>query len=178
MISNLLNEKERELLKLDVRKRIYIIVKKFAGCHFREIERKSKLSTGSVNYHLNHLIKYGLIKQEKLDNNILFFPQSFKGNTKLLGLLRKESIRKIILFILINENCNHKQIVRFVGLTPSTVSWHLKRLVKNKIIETFKKKREKKYKLLLKREEIILLLNSYRDSFLDPLIDQIIKKKK
>ena len=121
-----LNEKDKKVLELDARRKVYEIVKKFAGCHFREIERKSKLSTGSVGYHLGYLNKNGLIKEERERNNIRYFPKEFKPeNKKLLGLLRQRSIRRILIFMITNKTHNHKQIVKFVKLSPSTVSWQM-----------------------------------------------------
>jgi predicted transcriptional regulator len=175
MPANSINEKER-ILELDVRRKIYNLVQQYAGCHFREIERKSGLSTGSVKYHLDYLAKHNLIKREKEGNNLRYFPNNFKlQNTKLLGLLRQKSVRNILLYILINENCNHEQIVESVFLSPSTVSWHLKKLENNNIVRSVKEGRYKSYNILMEKEEIIRLLIIYKESFLDTLVDRVIE---
>lgn len=174
MHADFLDEKEK-ILELDSRKKIYEIVKKFAGCHFREIERKSALSTGSVKYHLNYLVKHSLIKEEKEGSYARYFPIDFRSeNKKLLGLLRQRSIRGILLFILTHKNCNHEQISVSVDLAPSTVSWHLKKLEKNNIIGFVKKGRKTYYNMLIGEMEIINLLITYQESFLDSLVDRII----
>src|SRR3989338_6009320 len=111
-MADFLGEKEEKILELDARKRIYDMVREFAGCHFREIERKSGLSTGSVSYHLGYLARHGLIKEEKEGNAARYFPKEFRPeNKKLLSLLRQKSIRSILLFVLTHANCNHEQIV-------------------------------------------------------------------
>src|SRR3989338_11241297 len=111
-MSEFLGDREKRILELDTRRKIYDIVRKFAGSHFREIGRKSSLSTGSVKYHLSYLVKHGLIKEEKGGNNRRYYPREFSSsNKKLLGFLRQQSIRKIILFIISNESCSHEQIV-------------------------------------------------------------------
>ena len=153
-----------------------IKTKKFAGCHFREIERKSKLSTGSVNYHLSYLNKNGLIKEEKSGNNTRYFPKEFKSeNNKLLGLLRQKSIRRILVYIITNKNCYHEQIVSFVKLSPSTVSWHLKKLEEEKIIGFVKKGRKTYYNLLISKDEIVNLLIIYKEGFFDSLVNNVIE---
>src|SRR3989344_1616776 len=163
MPSEFLDEREKKILELDARKKVYEVVKKFAGCHFREIERKSKLSTGSVNYHLGYL------------NNIRYFPKEFKSeNKKLLGLLRQKSIRMILIYMITNKDCNHEQIVKFVKLSPSTISWHLKKLEEENIVMFVKKGRKTYYNLLINRDEIINLLVTYQESFLDSLVDNVI----
>ena len=171
-----LDDKDKKILDLDSRKRIYDIVKKFAGCHFREIERKSKLSAGSVNYHLGYLNKHGLIKGEKENNYIRYFPKEFKSeNKRLLSFLRQKSTRRILIFILTNNNCNHEQIVKFVKLSPSTVSWHLKKLEEEGIIRSIKYGRKTYYDLLIKKNEIINLLITYKESFFDSLVNNAIE---
>ena len=171
-----LDEKEKKILELKARRKIYEVVREFAGCHFREIERKSNLSTGLVRYHLSFLAKQGLIKEDKDKNNIRYFPREFKSeNKKLLGLLRQKSVREIVLFILAHSDCNHEQIVQTVKVSPSTVSWHLKKLIENNIITNVKTGRKTIYKLLIDEEEIIKLLIIYKESFLDSLVDKTIE---
>src|SRR3989344_2436686 len=145
-----LDKKEKKILELKARRKIYEVVREFAGCHFREIERKSNLSTGLVRYHLSFLAKQGLIKEDK------------DKNKKLLGLLRQKSVREIVLFILAHSDCNHEQIVQTVKVSPSTVSWHLKKLIENKIITYVKIGRKTNYKLLIDEEDIIKLLTIYK----------------
>ena len=175
MASDFLDENEKKVLELEARRKIYDVVRKFAGSHFREIKRKSRLSTGSIKYHLNYLTKHGLIKEERDGNNLRYYPKEFGSeNKKLLGLLRQKSIRKIILFILTHNDCNHEQIVQFVGLSPSTVSWHLKKLEESNIIGFKKQGRKTAYNVLIDKEKIINLLIIYKESFLDSAVDRVI----
>ena len=92
-----------------------------------------------------------------------------------MGFLRQESIRDILLFILVNSNCNHEQIVDYVKLSPSTVSWHLKKLEENNIIGFTRAGRKTNYNILINKEEIINLLIIYKESFLDSLVDKTIE---
>ncbi len=173
---NFLDDKEKKILQLDARRKVYETVQKFAGCHFREIARKTKLPIGSVKYHLSNLAKHGLIKEEKYENNIRYFPKEFKfENKRLLSLLRQKKIREIILFILVHNNCNHEDIVKAVNVSPSTVSWHLKKLEKNNVIGFIRKGRKTFYNILIDKEEIVNLLIAYRESFLDSLVDRVIE---
>ena len=90
-----------KILELDLRNKIYLLVKKHAGCHFREIERKSHLPASSLKYHLDYLAKYGLIMEERNGNNIRYFPKEFNTHNKvLLSLLRQGSIRRILVFLI------------------------------------------------------------------------------
>lgn len=176
MASEFLSEKEKKVLELELRRKIYMLVKRYAGSHFREIERKSKLATGSVKYHLDYLARQGLIKTEREGNNIRYFPRDFKPeNKKIMGFLRQKSIRDILLFILAHNNCNHEQIVESVALSPSTVSWHLKKLQDSNIIGFAKKGRKTYYNILIDKNEIMNLLITYQESFVDSIVDNIVE---
>ena len=176
MSPEFLDGKESKILDLNLRKKIYDITKKFAGCHFREIGRLSRLPTGTVKYHLDYLAKHGLITSSKEDRNLRYFPRDFSsGNKKLMGLLRQKSIRKILLFVLMHDNCNHEQIVNYVKLSPSTISWHLRKLEESKAISSRKKGRKTYYSVLADKEEIVKLLIIYKESFLDSLVDSVVE---
>lgn len=170
------NNKDNEILKLKSRKKIYEIVKKHAGCHFLEITRQSKFSKGTTSYHLGYLVKNGLIYEIKDGNNTVYFPREFKiENHKLLILLRQKSIREILLFILTHKNCEHSEIVEFVKLAPSTITWHLNKLEQDKIISSTKNGRSKNYRLLINEKEVINLLITYKESFLDSTVNNILE---
>jgi predicted transcriptional regulator len=175
MASEFLTEDEKKTLELDVRRQIYRVVRTYAGAHFREIERKSSLSTGSAQYHLMYLAKQGLIKIEKEGNTTRYFPKGFKAeNKRIMGFLRQRSVRKIIIFILTHVNCNHEQIVRSVNLAPSTVSFHLKKLEDAKVIFFSRKGRKTHYRIIADTNEIMNLLITYQGSFFDSMVDNII----
>jgi len=171
-----MSENDKKILELETRKKIYLTVKKYAGSHFREIQRKSGLAVGTVQHHLHFLVKNGLVKEIKKDNNLVYFPREFTSeNTVLLGLLRQENIRKIILFIMMNKDCNHEQIVKYVNLSPSTISWHLKKLQQEGVVKADKQGRKTFYKLACDEKEIVNLLITYQESFVDKLVDRVIE---
>jgi predicted transcriptional regulator len=174
-VKQYITEKEKEALELETRRKIYKIVGKHAGCYFREIERKSGLSTGSVQYHLHYLVKKGLLKQQKDGKNMRYFPNNVElRNKKVLSLLRQKSVRDIILYILKNKKCNHKELVAHTNLSPSTVSWHLKKLDQEQIVGFVRKGRETQCSLLIDEKEIVQLLVTYQESFYDTLVDNVI----
>ena len=171
-----LKEQDKKVLAIEARKTIYLVVKKYAGSHFREIQRKSKLAVGSVQHHLHYLVKHGLIKEVKEGKNVVYFPREIEsGSTKILSFLRQKSIRDILLHILVNKNCNHEQFVKVVKLSPSTISWHLKKLQQADIISSTKKGRKTFYKLVVNEKELVTLLITYQESFVDKLVDRVIE---
>ena len=169
-------EEQPAALQLEARKKIFDVVRKNAGCHLREIQRVAGLSFGSASYHLSYLKKHNLINEETDGKNIRYFPLDFPvKNEKLLMLLRQRSVRTILLFIFGNEGGTHQQITSSVKLSPSTVTWHLKKLLDTGIIRSGKQGRYKRYFLCIPKGEIMDLLISYKESFFDSLVDGIIE---
>lgn len=176
MSAEFLDDRDKKVLEIEARRRLYRIVRDFAGCHFREIERISSLPTGTVKYHLGYLSKFGLIKPVKKDNALRYFPRGLASeHTRLLGLLRQKSVRDILLFILAHPGCRHGQLVESTGLSPSTVSWHLKKLEESRIVASAKTGRESSLTLLIDKHEVIKLLVTYKESFLDSLVDRVLE---
>jgi len=165
-----------DVLDLESRRTIYQTVKKFAGSHFREIQRRSGLAVGSVQYHLHFLARHDLIKEEKQGNNVVYYPREIgSDDAKLLRLLRQKSIRDVLISLLLHHAQSHEELARFVKLSPSTLSWHLKKLVQEKLIKGDKKGRKTMYRIIYDKDALIKLLITYQESFLDNLVDHVIE---
>jgi predicted transcriptional regulator len=163
------------VLDLESRKNIYNVVMANAGSHMREIQRASGMSFGLVSYHLSYLAKYNLIKEARDGNHIRYYPITFDINDeRLLALLRQRSVRTILLFILTHEGCSHQEICSEVHLSPSTITWHLNKLIDGGIVISDKKSNGKTYSLVIPKERIIKLLITYRESFLDNLVEGLL----
>jgi len=168
--------KENDILQLPNRRKVYRTVLKYAGSHFREIERKCGLPTGTVKYHLDYLTKHNIIKQEKADGHVRYFPKELSGEEKqLLSFLRPENSRKILIFLISESDASHKEITSFVDLSSSTVSWYLGRLIRGGVINMGEKNKRTVYFLRVKTEMIMRLLIIYKESFLDSLVDRTIE---
>jgi predicted transcriptional regulator len=163
---------QTEVLDLESRRKIYDVVRKNAGGHMREIQRVSGMSYGMVSYHLSYLSKHNLIKEEKDGNYVRYYPVTIDFNDgKLLSLLRQRSVRNILLFIITHDGCSHQDIVSSVHLSPATITWHLKKLIDNNIIRPERRGKYKAYFLIVPLESITSLLITFRESFVDKLVD-------
>ncbi|MBS3081154.1 winged helix-turn-helix transcriptional regulator [Candidatus Pacearchaeota archaeon] len=166
--------KKDKILKLEKRREIYEFVNKNSGCHFRDIERKLRIPGTSLRYHLNYLTKHNLLSAEKFGNNVRYFSKELTSeNKQLLGLLRQNSMRKIVLCILKKKNCTFEDVAEFVNLSPSTVSFYLKKLEPSIIKRIFNKKSH--YSIAIDEKEILNLLITYKESFMDKLVNNVIE---
>jgi len=171
------DEQLSEALTLGARKKIYRAISKSPGLHFRELQRRTKIATGSLQYHVDFLMKRHLIKAEKKGKFVRYFstrgPQ-LEGQEQTIGLLRQPSLRKIILFLLTKKRANNEKIAAAVGLSPSTVSWHMTKLVQGGLVEKRRVGR-KTFLYIVEGDRIAGLLSTYKKSFLDEMVDSFVE---
>ncbi len=160
----------------DARKKIFDEIQKTPGIHFREIQRRTNLAVGTLQYHLNYLEKKRLVKTEKKGKFLRYYSireKSDDSERELLSVLRQQSTRRILLFILTQGNATNLEISRELKLSPSTVSWHLKNLSELKILGKRKLGRESVY-YVLEPEKLATIVVGHQSSFLDELVDGFI----
>lgn len=163
-------------LELDVRRRIHDIIFKSPGIHFRELQRQTKLVIGSLQYHLNYMVKKGIIAEHKSGDYSRFYVEGelTELEKKIMSALRQKNMRKLVIYLLQkNKPANHKEITCELKLSPSTVSWYLSRLVQFGILKQKKKGRET-YFSVAESDKVIRVLIKYRESFLDKIVDKFI----
>lgn len=167
--------KDEAVLALASRRKIYALVKEFSGCHFHELERKSRLAAGTLQYHLHYLTKHELLTLQKDGNKIRYFTAAIpQQHQTLLALLRQKYIRHILLFLLQHDHCTQQELVDFLSLAPSTISLYLSKLAEQGIIHGKKQGKRISYQLAVPAQDIITTLVTYRESFFDTLVDQTI----
>ena len=157
---------------LSPRDKIYSIIVKNPGLHFREIQRRVDIATGALQYHLDYLKKKNLVKEEKSGKFVRFYTTGEQVvDVKLMNLLRQDQVRNILLFLLNKRRANIKVISNSLEMSKSTAQFHLKKLVEDQIILETKEKNNTFYKII-KKEPIIEHLVVYKKSFLDELVER------
>lgn len=172
------DEREKELneaLALKSRDLIYKTISNSPGLHFREIQRRTGLATGSLQYHLDFLQKQHFIRMEKEGKFVRYY--SVRGQTvkeesdkKIMSLLRQKSLRRIILYLLTKVKANNAEIASAIEKSPSTTSWHLDKLLKEGLIEKQISGRQSFF-YLKNPDKARDLLISHKDSFFDSLVE-------
>jgi len=129
--------KKNQILNLKTRRKIYKYIKENPGSHLRNISRALDLRIFNLYYHIKFLEKQELIYTKKEDGYLRCFISNSIGNgeKKLLGLLRQKTTRDIVLSILWSFGLSSKELCKILNKSPSTIDFHLKKLVKEDIIE-------------------------------------------
>jgi predicted transcriptional regulator len=164
-------------LDLEVRRRIYQCVVESPGLHFREIQRRTNLATGSLDYHLHFLHKNGLVRTEKDKNYTRYYPLTknwTEEEKSVLNILRNDKMRHIIIFLIEKKKSTPLKISESTGIPLSTLSWYLKQLQASSVVTHLKKGRFRVYKVN-DPGKMANYLVAHRSSFLDTVVDRFIE---
>jgi DNA-binding MarR family transcriptional regulator len=125
------------LTKLQTRKEILNIIYKSPGLHLREISRRLDIPISTLNYHIKHLKKHEFIIT-KLEGKYRRHYASKKLSIKdkeILSFLREKTPCKIILCFYSYVACSQIELAKELNMHPTTIEFHLKKLLKAGIIE-------------------------------------------
>ena len=113
-----------------IQDKIVKCVNEIPGIRYRELLRITGISNGVLSYHLNLLDNSGKIRVNRVNNRVTrYFSYDVSlHETYIIGLLRQETSRKIIMYILEKGTCGFNDIIIHTRKVPSTISWHMARL--------------------------------------------------
>ena len=141
---------KEEALELDARRHIYEHILATPGTHLRGVHRAVRLPFGQVLYHLNYLEKLELVVVKKDGKFSRYFVKNLIGRREkdVISVLRHEVPRTISVLLLFHEEMTHKQILEHVTVSPSTLSFHLAKMVEAEVASREQRGRESIYKLV------------------------------
>jgi len=128
---------ENTILEFKRRREIYEFISQNSGLHMRDISRKLNVPFTSLKYHLNYLEKRGFIISRDDGKYSRYFISLEIGEKekRILNCLRKRTTLHIILWFFIAVQCSQKDISRFLEKHPTTISFHLRKMIQAGIIE-------------------------------------------
>ena len=127
---------DKNIMKLDSRRRIYNFILKNPGIHLREISRQNNIPKTTLLHHLRYLEKQNLIsvKSENRFKRYFAVNKLGKKEKELLDLLRQEVPHNILLYMTSFTICSEQELSQALGKHPATINFHLKKLKKAGII--------------------------------------------
>lgn len=100
------------------------------GIHFSAVQRKLDIATGQAQYHLRKLCRNEKLEKEGVCGRTHYYPPTFSDWERgAVALLRRETTREIVLFLLDKDPVPPARIADRLDLARSTVEWHLSRLI-------------------------------------------------
>ncbi|HJT85706.1 MAG TPA: ArsR family transcriptional regulator [Nitrososphaeraceae archaeon] len=153
--NNLLNDK------------IIHFINDFPGIRHRELLRVTGASNGILSYRLRFLVNSHKIRKYRINNReTRYFPYNVSLlESRLVGLLRQSTTRKIIVYLLESGPCRFNDIVSYTKKVPATVSWHLSKLRYAYIIQSDKKDKKYFYQIRINKTKLLKLLNKYKNIY-------------
>ncbi|MBY8986144.1 MAG: winged helix-turn-helix transcriptional regulator [Candidatus Lokiarchaeota archaeon] len=115
------------------------------GIHHNELQRNCDLQKGQLQWHLDVLLKYNIIKKEKYGQYTIYFPitTSFDANEYLENLISKsKTTTEILNIVKENPGINSSEISRILNLSRNTIKYHIDKLSEEKLVKLTKKGRK------------------------------------
>ena len=164
---------KEEALQLDARRQIYEYILATPGTHLRGVHRAVRLPFGQVLYHLNYLEKLELVVVKKDGKFSRYFVKNLLGRKEkdVISVLRHEVPRTISILLLFHKELSHKQILEHVSVSPSTLSFHLSKMVDAQVVQREQRGRESIYRLV-DEDLTTKTLIRHRASFSCPVVDR------
>jgi predicted transcriptional regulator len=158
----------------DTKNTLLAYINSIPGIRYRELLRLTGLANGVLTYYLKILERSKQVRVKRQSSSMTrYFPRVFTSRECLIiANVRRDTARQIILCILEHNNrpCTFNDIVQYTKRSPSTISWHLKRLKDAGMVSVRNYHRYQRYKL---RGVVIKLLNKYQDRILENQPDNL-----
>jgi predicted transcriptional regulator len=158
---------DERVLDVETRRDIFELIQSNPGLHMREIARRLDMQLSLAEYHLNYLednniiytIKEGRYNRYYVDEDLEDRKVKLSGAEKrILHLLRQEVPLKIVVDLLECGRLTHKELKAAVEVSGSTLTYHLKKLVKAEIVIKVRRGKDKGFVLQDERMVVKILV--------------------
>jgi len=121
----------------DIRTNVYAFILKNPGLHMSALSRKMSIPKSTLNYHLNCLIKDGYIAQMPDGIYIRYYIRNTIGerDKKLISIIRQNIPYRILLLLFLDPDATQIQLSKYLDRHPTTISFHIDKLIELGIIE-------------------------------------------
>lgn len=162
-------------MDVGARKRIYDFLLSSPGCHLREIQRRLGIPLGTLEYHLKYLVEHEYISVKEEGGYKRYYPVGTMRSVdrNLLSLLRQDIPRRLVMYLLLHPGSKFGDLAAKFDIAPSTLSFHLSKLLRAGVVSRTKSGRESIYKVE-REHEVAMVLIAHRRSFLDTLVDSFV----
>ena len=160
--------------------RILQFIQNNPGCHLRKIREMIGISQGTVQYHTDKLENMGRITSTRSGFYKYYFPVGIIQNNEkeILQILGQETARQILMFIVERQAPTQTDIVNSIGISASSVNWHMRRLIEFRLVEEIKEGKYKRYQLQDRKvssKYITALMRNYYPAIWEKWSDRLIE---
>ena len=151
-------------------------IKRNPGLNFNELSRRLGLAKGDLQYHLYKLEDMGLIMSKRKGLKRHYFPRGIfsEGERDMLALISSENMRRIIMYLIVNQGSSQSDLCRETGLSPPTINYYISKLEGMKLVESERDGKFVRYNFIGDAEMFIKLIKNYHPSLVERWADRII----
>jgi len=170
-----IEEETGETFELEARKKVFDLIAEAPGLHLREIQKRLNIPLGTVEYHLNYFADNEMVLVKEEGGYKRYYPKQTMGSEdrKYLSLLRQAIPRRIVLFLMHAPGATFGDIAQALSMPPSSLAFHVKKLVTADVLDRVKKGRVSYFKVK-DQERMAKILIAHKRSFLDEVVDRFV----
>lgn len=127
-----------EALENDTRREIFEIVEANPGICIKDVSDNADVSYSTASYHLDRLVKMDYLARRDEGNKVLYYKNGgtfTRAERELVPVLKNEEAMRVFTHILENPWCYRAEVAEALGVSHTTINWHLKRLTKADLVE-------------------------------------------
>lgn len=147
------------VLEHETREEIHSFLWETGSAHLRRISDALDLSTTNATWHLDKLVKAGLVGEVKENGYRMYYP---KGGGRILreqclmaAQLQSDNAQAVVEYVAENPGSHQREIARALDVNHGTARWHLSRLAEAGILQDAKEGRTTTYRLTEKAKEVL-----------------------
>ncbi|MDP9305210.1 MAG: winged helix-turn-helix transcriptional regulator [Thermoproteota archaeon] len=119
----------------ELQQKLLLFIGENPGIRYRELLRLINSSNGVLSYHINKLEKMELVNVDRKSRITRFFPRNISNEIMvLLGILRNQTSYEIMKLLYESGPVSQSEIVKYTRKSASTISWYIKKLLRDNII--------------------------------------------
>ncbi len=130
--------KRDDALENDTRRSIYEIVEANPGVCIKDVADGADVSYSTASYHLDRLVRMDYLARRKDGNKALYYKNGGTFTQKeqqLVPLLKNTEAMRVFEHILENPWCYRAEIAEALGVSHTTINWHLDNLQEANLVE-------------------------------------------
>jgi DNA-binding transcriptional ArsR family regulator len=137
--------------------------------------RRLGVPLGTLEYHLKYLVDREYLSIRDEGGYKRYYPVGTMRSVdkNILSLLRQDIPRRLVMYILLHPDSRFGDLAQKFDVAPSTLSFHVTKLLKAGIVSKTRLGRETTYKVE-NEHEVAMVLIAHRRSFLDVLVDSFV----
>ncbi len=124
-------------LESENRNAVYLCIRDNPGIRLNALSRLLEMNIGTLHYHVDILCRMGMVVSEQISGNTRYFvgADTCPGlERKMAGYLNERSKRRIFSILLQHPGSTRKEIASRLFMAGTSVTWHMKPLLRDGIV--------------------------------------------